>query len=177
MFCVSLHVLCHSEGRPLPEGAWGDGQRCWSGAWPHGFCGNDLQRAELLLCRLHFLLWPANLLPVVWHLLNRKHQNCCSERQRRLFSVLWRHLLCQHCNLCSDPLREFRFTSEVPIWLDYHGKHVIIEQVRVFYQSWTRSLSFRYFWDQIVRAERAFIPSVLLFHREHLQGSWSAWLS
>lgn len=26
--------------------------------------------------------------------------------------------------------REFRFTSEVPIWLDYHGKHVVIEQVR-----------------------------------------------
>uniref|UniRef100_A0A4W4GE44 Autophagy related 2A n=1 Tax=Electrophorus electricus TaxID=8005 RepID=A0A4W4GE44_ELEEL len=26
--------------------------------------------------------------------------------------------------------REFRFTSEVPIWLDYHGKHVAIEQVR-----------------------------------------------
>uniref|UniRef100_A0A667ZKG5 Autophagy related 2A n=1 Tax=Myripristis murdjan TaxID=586833 RepID=A0A667ZKG5_9TELE len=23
---------------------------------------------------------------------------------------------------------EFRFTSEVPIWLDYHGKHVVIEQ-------------------------------------------------
>lgn len=28
-------------------------------------------------------------------------------------------------------IREFRFTSEVPIWLDYHGKHVAIEQVRV----------------------------------------------
>lgn len=27
--------------------------------------------------------------------------------------------------------REFRFTSEVPIWLDYQGKHVAIEQVRV----------------------------------------------
>uniref|UniRef100_A0A4W4GDZ6 Autophagy related 2A n=1 Tax=Electrophorus electricus TaxID=8005 RepID=A0A4W4GDZ6_ELEEL len=26
--------------------------------------------------------------------------------------------------------REFRFTSEVPIWLDYHGKHVAIEQFR-----------------------------------------------
>uniref|UniRef100_A0A7N6ANQ9 Autophagy related 2A n=1 Tax=Anabas testudineus TaxID=64144 RepID=A0A7N6ANQ9_ANATE len=25
-------------------------------------------------------------------------------------------------------LRIFRFTSEVPIWLDYHGKHVVIEQ-------------------------------------------------
>uniref|UniRef100_A0A8C1CVW3 Autophagy related 2A n=1 Tax=Cyprinus carpio carpio TaxID=630221 RepID=A0A8C1CVW3_CYPCA len=24
--------------------------------------------------------------------------------------------------------REFRFTSEVPIWLDYHGKHVVIDQ-------------------------------------------------
>lgn len=34
--------------------------------------------------------------------------------------------------LCSYPaiFREFRFTSEVPIWLDYHGKHVVIEQVR-----------------------------------------------
>lgn len=30
-----------------------------------------------------------------------------------------------------DPLlpREFRFTSEVPIWLDYHGKHVSMDQV------------------------------------------------
>ncbi|RXM90775.1 Autophagy-related protein 2-like A [Acipenser ruthenus] len=26
-------------------------------------------------------------------------------------------------------LREFRFTSEVPIWLDYQGKHVAIDQV------------------------------------------------
>lgn len=26
-------------------------------------------------------------------------------------------------------LREFRFTSEVPIWLDYHGKHVTMDQV------------------------------------------------
>lgn len=34
----------------------------------------------------------------------------------------------------SVDLREFRFTSEVPIWLDYHGKHVVIEQVRVDYQ-------------------------------------------
>ncbi|MEQ2191230.1 hypothetical protein XENOCAPTIV_024194, partial [Xenoophorus captivus] len=25
--------------------------------------------------------------------------------------------------------KEFRFTSEVPIWLDYHGKHVVIEQL------------------------------------------------
>uniref|UniRef100_A0A671XI79 Autophagy related 2A n=1 Tax=Sparus aurata TaxID=8175 RepID=A0A671XI79_SPAAU len=25
-------------------------------------------------------------------------------------------------------MMEFRFTSEVPIWLDYHGKHVVIEQ-------------------------------------------------
>lgn len=29
---------------------------------------------------------------------------------------------------CS-PSREFRFTSEVPIWLDYHGKHVTMDQV------------------------------------------------
>lgn len=27
------------------------------------------------------------------------------------------------------PNREFRFTSEVPIWLDYHGKHVTVDQV------------------------------------------------
>lgn len=27
------------------------------------------------------------------------------------------------------PNREFRFTSEVPIRLDYHGKHVAMEQV------------------------------------------------
>lgn len=31
--------------------------------------------------------------------------------------------------LVSTLFREFRFTSEVPIWLDYHGKHVVIEQV------------------------------------------------
>uniref|UniRef100_A0AAX7UWQ0 Autophagy related 2A n=1 Tax=Astatotilapia calliptera TaxID=8154 RepID=A0AAX7UWQ0_ASTCA len=30
--------------------------------------------------------------------------------------------------LVSTLFREFRFTSEVPIWLDYHGKHVVIEQ-------------------------------------------------
>uniref|UniRef100_A0AAQ6AFJ3 Autophagy related 2A n=1 Tax=Amphiprion ocellaris TaxID=80972 RepID=A0AAQ6AFJ3_AMPOC len=30
--------------------------------------------------------------------------------------------------LSSVLFREFRFTSEVPIWLDYHGKHVVIEQ-------------------------------------------------
>ena len=28
-----------------------------------------------------------------------------------------------------SPPREFRFTSEVPIWLDYHGKHVTMDQV------------------------------------------------
>lgn len=28
------------------------------------------------------------------------------------------------------PRREFRFTSEVPIRLDYHGKHVSMEQVQ-----------------------------------------------
>ncbi|XP_023559729.1 autophagy-related protein 2 homolog A isoform X3 [Octodon degus] len=28
--------------------------------------------------------------------------------------------------------REFRFTSEVPIWLDYHGKHVSMDQVGTF---------------------------------------------
>lgn len=27
------------------------------------------------------------------------------------------------------PTREFRFTTEVPIWLDYHGKHVSVDQV------------------------------------------------
>ncbi|XP_055521764.1 autophagy-related protein 2 homolog A-like [Leucoraja erinacea] len=27
--------------------------------------------------------------------------------------------------------REFRFTSEVPIWLDYHGKHMIMDQVSI----------------------------------------------
>uniref|UniRef100_A0A673MS44 Autophagy-related protein 2 homolog A-like n=1 Tax=Sinocyclocheilus rhinocerous TaxID=307959 RepID=A0A673MS44_9TELE len=36
-----------------------------------------------------------------------------------------------HPYLAIDPAAEgieFRFTSEVPIWLDYHGKHVVIEQ-------------------------------------------------
>uniref|UniRef100_A0A8C3T3M8 Autophagy related 2A n=1 Tax=Chelydra serpentina TaxID=8475 RepID=A0A8C3T3M8_CHESE len=28
--------------------------------------------------------------------------------------------------------REFRFTSEVPIWLDYHGKHMTMDQVGTF---------------------------------------------
>ncbi|XP_059566161.1 autophagy-related protein 2 homolog A isoform X1 [Myotis daubentonii] len=28
--------------------------------------------------------------------------------------------------------REFRFTSEVPIWLDYHGKHMSMDQVGTF---------------------------------------------
>ena len=31
--------------------------------------------------------------------------------------------------LVSLCFREFRFTSEVPIRLDYHGKHVAMEQV------------------------------------------------
>lgn len=31
--------------------------------------------------------------------------------------------------LPSFPFREFRFTSEVPICLDYHGKHVTVDQV------------------------------------------------
>lgn len=31
--------------------------------------------------------------------------------------------------LPSLPRREFRFTSEVPICLDYHGKHVTVDQV------------------------------------------------
>ncbi|KAK1904191.1 Autophagy-related protein 2 like A [Dissostichus eleginoides] len=33
-------------------------------------------------------------------------------------------------DLSASPIyfREFRFTSEVPIWLDYQGKHVVIEQ-------------------------------------------------
>uniref|UniRef100_A0A674I539 Autophagy related 2A n=1 Tax=Terrapene triunguis TaxID=2587831 RepID=A0A674I539_9SAUR len=36
--------------------------------------------------------------------------------------------------LCPDWLipREFRFTSEVPIWLDYHGKHMTMDQVGTF---------------------------------------------
>uniref|UniRef100_A0A3Q4G063 Autophagy related 2A n=1 Tax=Neolamprologus brichardi TaxID=32507 RepID=A0A3Q4G063_NEOBR len=36
--------------------------------------------------------------------------------------------LCHFPLLVSTLFREFRFTSEVPIWLDYHGKHVVIEQ-------------------------------------------------
>uniref|UniRef100_A0A4W4GE39 Autophagy related 2A n=1 Tax=Electrophorus electricus TaxID=8005 RepID=A0A4W4GE39_ELEEL len=57
--------------------------------------------------------------------------------EANLFPVkqTWVLLLC--CNkvcflniVLMSPFREFRFTSEVPIWLDYHGKHVAIEQVR-----------------------------------------------
>lgn len=122
--CDLLHFcwcFMFSEGRPLPEGTRGCGDSCWPGTWPHSVCGNYVQRAELLLCWLHLLLWPANLLPVIWPSLSRKH-----------FSESWRHLLCQHCNFYYFLFREFRFTSEVPIWLDYHGKHVVIEQVRGF---------------------------------------------
>lgn len=36
-----------------------------------------------------------------------------------------------HCKISFVYLREFRFTSEVPIRLDYHGKHVSMDQVRV----------------------------------------------
>lgn len=38
--------------------------------------------------------------------------------------------MCQLFIHCLCFLREFRFTSEVPIWLDYQGKHVVIEQVK-----------------------------------------------
>lgn len=34
--------------------------------------------------------------------------------------------------------REFRFTSEVPIWLDYHGKHVTMDQVVSGATGWPR---------------------------------------
>ncbi|KAM4720661.1 autophagy-related protein 2 homolog A [Rhinophrynus dorsalis] len=39
-----------------------------------------------------------------------------------------------HSSSCDQPIyfREFRFTSEVPIWLDYQGKHVSTEQVGTF---------------------------------------------
>nr|XP_012633460.1 autophagy-related protein 2 homolog A isoform X2 [Microcebus murinus] len=41
-----------------------------------------------------------------------------------------------HSSSCADQqpiyFREFRFTSEVPIWLDYHGKHVTMDQVGTF---------------------------------------------
>lgn len=61
------HHLIFSESRPLPEGPWGGGG--WSGTWPLSVCWNHLQRAELLLCRLHLLLLlrPAHLLPVRKH--------------------------------------------------------------------------------------------------------------
>lgn len=38
------------------------------------------------------------------------------------------------CSAEQQPIyfREFRFTSEVPIWLDYHGKHVTMDQVGTF---------------------------------------------
>lgn len=38
-------------------------------------------------------------------------------------------IACLCCVMFSSPNREFRFTSEVPIRLDYHGKHVSMEQV------------------------------------------------
>ncbi|KAG8438091.1 hypothetical protein GDO86_008686 [Hymenochirus boettgeri] len=39
-----------------------------------------------------------------------------------------------HSSACDQPIyfREFRFTSEVPIWLDYQGKHVSTEQMGTF---------------------------------------------
>lgn len=36
-----------------------------------------------------------------------------------------------HCKIPFVYPREFRFTSEVPIRLDYHGKHVSMDQVCV----------------------------------------------
>ncbi|XP_023593991.1 autophagy-related protein 2 homolog A [Trichechus manatus latirostris] len=41
---------------------------------------------------------------------------------------------CRASSLEQQPIyfREFRFTSEVPIWLDYHGKHVTMDQVGTF---------------------------------------------
>ncbi|XP_039100718.1 autophagy-related protein 2 homolog A isoform X1 [Hyaena hyaena] len=40
-----------------------------------------------------------------------------------------------HCSSAEQQpiyFREFRFTSEVPIWLDYHGKHITMDQVGTF---------------------------------------------
>lgn len=70
---------------------------------------------------------------------------------------------------CYADFREFRFTSEVPIWLDYHGKHVVIEQVS----------------QPVIGPEAAWLtlqgnltPQVfLVLHREHLQEFWSGWPS
>uniref|UniRef100_A0AAQ5XQF3 Autophagy related 2A n=1 Tax=Amphiprion ocellaris TaxID=80972 RepID=A0AAQ5XQF3_AMPOC len=45
---------------------------------------------------------------------------------KRLKYDLWLEII--DVFLSSVLFREFRFTSEVPIWLDYHGKHVVIEQ-------------------------------------------------
>ncbi|XP_029812574.1 autophagy-related protein 2 homolog A isoform X2 [Suricata suricatta] len=42
---------------------------------------------------------------------------------------------CGHCSSAEQQpiyFREFRFTSEVPIWLDYHGKHITMDQVGTF---------------------------------------------
>lgn len=66
--CELNRLFIFSEGRCLSEGVWGAGGSCWSWTWSLSFCGNYLQRAELLLCRLQLLLWTANLLPVRQHL-------------------------------------------------------------------------------------------------------------
>lgn len=47
------------------------------------------------------------------------------DRGRREEALLGRLPLTRMISTC----REFRFTSEVPIWLDYHGKHVTVDQV------------------------------------------------
>lgn len=61
------------------------------------------------------------------------HHDC--NRPRILYNLVSWYALSlgqEHFGFCVfTPIREFRFTSEVPIWLDYHGKHVAIEQVRV----------------------------------------------
>lgn len=59
-------------------------------------------------------------------------------------------------------ISEFRFTSEVPIWLDYHGKHVVIEQV--FYTQ------FQVFTLTIPSIEIILTVIIFCFHREPLQG-------
>lgn len=51
------------------------------------------------------------------------------------WNVFWKTPFCRL--FFPGIFREFRFTSEVPIWLDYHGKHVVIEQVGI---SLTQSL-------------------------------------
>lgn len=79
----------------------------------------------------------------------------------------------------SFPNREFRFTSEVPIRLDYHGKHVSMEQVHDLIGLYDLLMyTYIHVWMYYFIFVLWVILCLLCF-REHLQGSllgWHSWI-